>query len=470
MPKLSALPTLTTNMESLLTPNTKTVIWPSVLNCFKDEYDALPDELKKLYVYNKYTNAYDIPDETWAKGIRQHGFYFADETSPYYLPYTIGGSDIGAIYDGSIIQECLTLYEGQHGSKYKNALELAYEKQGKVFTWDKKEKKPVLDVLTQGHVEEQSIRDYFSLVWNAEHPGHHMEVINDTHMYQCGIRDENGNLKYPYIICNTDGKLILDDSLEGIIECKTCQWDSPDKSIWKSGMVPLGYFLQCHLYLICTNRSFAYICVKFGLGDIAYIYVERDPDIDELLLDAVTEFMDVVKSGREPDISKMSPENVERFWRKASGPYDPEAKPVELPETLVNACIEINTLNEQIDIFSEKVEELKKARSKILVDNEIFTLVGKSNAATITLDDSHYMKLKFKDKPKGLPINEEKLKAEKPEIYEKYVEEKTEFNSSLFRKEQKKILNDYLLPDDNLTTTKMNLCDTEIVELKKKAV
>ncbi len=469
MPTINPLPTTVLNMESLLTPQTQPIIWPSVLNCFEDEYKTLPEEIKKLYVYNKYTNAYDIPDDVWASGIRQHGFYFADPKNPNYLPYTIGGSDIGAIYDGSIIQECLSLYEGQHGSKYKNALELAYEKQGRIFAWNKKSDQ---NVLTQGHIEEQSIRDYFALEWNKDHPGHHMEVINDTHMYQCGIKDKKGNLKYPYIICNTDGKLILDNSLEGIIECKTCQFSSPDIDIWKSGSVPLGYFLQCHLYLICTNRAFAYITVKFGLGDIRYVYVERNPEIDELLLDAVEEFMDVVKSGREPDVSKMDPDEVIRYYKKVFGPYDPEAKTVELPCTtaLRNAAIEINTINSQIKTLTEKIEALKKQRNKVIVDNNIYEIVGKSNEASITLDDSHYMIMKFKSKPKSYAIDEDKLKNSDPNMYQKYIVEKKEFNAALFKKENKQLIDEFLLPDTVLTDTKIDYCATEVKELKNKII
>lgn len=81
----------------------------------------------------------------------------------------------------------LYLYEGQHGSTYKSASELYYEKIGQKF---KMKESSNAAVLTIGHLEEPSIRKIFKEMYQKDHPLSVITVENDTMLYQCGLKDK----------------------------------------------------------------------------------------------------------------------------------------------------------------------------------------------------------------------------------------------------------------------------------------
>mgnify|MGYP000223048765 CR=1 FL=1 len=96
-----------------------------------------------------------------------------------------------------------------------------------------KEKKKIgSDVLWVGHNEEPSIRNLFKRNYCKDHPLDIVKVINDCHMYQCGMRDHTGKLLYPFVLCDLDG-LVEINGVTGILECKTCNKGSEDYKLWK---------------------------------------------------------------------------------------------------------------------------------------------------------------------------------------------------------------------------------------------
>ncbi len=416
----------------------------------ESEVKALPERLQKDYEYDAERNCYFVPDYIWAKNWRKHGPYYYDTKNPQYVDVAIGGSDIAVGYDGSQMEKdmILNLYPKQHGSNFHCKADVVYQKAGNEFAL----KEPSNDFLYVGHLEEDSIRKRFKKSYQAAHPEDVVEVINDTHMYQCGERDQTGNLKYPFILCDLDGVVVINGE-KGVLECKTCTKGSPDYGLWKQGKVPLKYYLQVCYYMLCMNYSYAYICCKWGISadEFCYVRIERNEDVENGIIAIAEELAEAIRQNRIPDMTGQNPELVAKFWLKVMGPYEPEAKPVKLSQNETDVALELIALLEEEALLNEKLNNIKKRCFELLA-KYVFPKVGKASKAFVPLDAQTYVELKFKNTTSSLEIDEDRLKAELPETYERYLVKK--FNASAFKKENPLLVKQYA--KNELTKEKVN--------------
>lgn len=433
--------------ENLIQKDVEPVVLYKIENAFQEDLDSYPKEIASQYLYDDETRTYYIPEYVWLEW-RKHG-------PNKDIDVAIGGSDIAALYDGSALEDVIHLYDGQHGSPYKTAIELFYEKSGIKLPL-KETFNP--EIFWVGHNEEPSIRRLFKKKFQKEHPEDIIEVINDTHMYQCGIKNADGSLKYPFVLCDLDGTIVI-NGIKGVLECKTCRLGSEDYKLWKKGIVPLKYFLQVHWYLLATNRAFAYIICKWGLGmeDCRYIRIDRDFEIEQEILNTATAFVEAVKTGVVPNTNGQNVERLYTFYRKKAGNYDPDIPPVELSEDMMSDVMDIHMKNFAIAQKTKEIGELTKERNAILV-KKIFPVVGNSNEAYIKSGDS-VLTLKLKNKStSSVKLNIEHLKVAHPDVYESYLVKNEIFNTATFQKEQKALYDECLVEDDTLTEGKMNYC------------
>lgn len=433
--------------ESLIQKDVKPIVLYKIENAFQDDLDSYPKEIASQYLYDDETRSYYIPEYVWLEW-RKHG-------PNKDIDVAIGGSDIAALYDGSALEDAIHLYDGQHGSPYKAAIELFYEKSGLKLPL-KEAVNP--EIFWVGHNEEPSIRRLFKKKFQKDHPEDIIEVINDTHMYQCGIKNADGSLKYPFVLCDLDGTIVINGKT-GVLECKTCRLGSEDYKLWKKGIVPLKYFLQVHWYLLATNRAFAYIICKWGLGmdDCTYIRIDRDFDIEQEILNTATAFVETVRTGVIPDTTGQNIERLYAFYRKKSGNFNPDIPPVELSEDMMSVVMDVHMKNFAIAQKTKEIEELKEERNAILV-NRIFPIVGDANEAYIKSGNS-VLSLKLKSSAsKNTRLNLEHLKSTHPEVYNSYLEKNEFFNTSAFQNEQKALYEECLVEDNTLTMGKLNYC------------
>ena len=176
------------------------------------------------------------------------------------------------------------------------------------------------DVLWVGHNEEPSIRNLFKRNYCKDHPLDIVKVINDCHMYQCGMRDHTGKLLYPFVLCDLDG-LVEINGVTGILECKTCNKGSEDYKLWKKHIVPLKYYLQVCWYMLCMNLPYGYIVAKWGLlpSECVYIYIERNFDVENLIIKMAQDFLEAVKTKQPPDLNNQNMDRLFVYWRKKNG-------------------------------------------------------------------------------------------------------------------------------------------------------
>lgn len=188
------------------------------------------------------------------------------------------------------------------------------------------------------------------------------------------------------------------------LECKTASPYSEEK--WRDDKIPLSYQLQCYHYMSVCNADAWYIAVLIYGRDFKYYRIERDDEVIENLIRIEKEFWNeyVLKQViPDPDGSKTADAAIaERFK---------ESKSITIPLTGFDERLE---RRQEILSLLEKIETEKRQ-----IDQELKLYLGDAEMA----ENQHY-RVSWKNFSRS-SIDEKRLKAEQPEIYEKYRRETT---------------------------------------------
>lgn len=188
------------------------------------------------------------------------------------------------------------------------------------------------------------------------------------------------------------------------LECKTASPYSEEK--WRDDKIPLSYQLQCYHYMSVCNADSWYIAVLIYGRDFKYYRIERDDEVIENLIRIEKEFWNEYVLKRvipDPDGSKTADAAIaERFK---------ESRSITIPLTGFDERLE---RRQELLSLLEKIETEKRQ-----IDQELKLYLGDAEIA----ENEHY-RVSWKNFSRS-SIDEKRLKAEQPEIYEKYRRETT---------------------------------------------
>lgn len=207
--------------------------------------------------------------------------------------------------------------------------------------------------------------------------------------------------KNPFMLADVDRMIVGENAG---LECKTASPYSEEK--WRDDKIPLSYQLQCYHYMSVCNADAWYIAVLIYGRDFKYYRIERDDEVIENLIRIEKEFWNeyVLKQViPDPDGSKTADAAIaERFK---------ESKSITIPLTGFDERLE---RRQEILSLLEKIETEKRQ-----IDQELKLYLGDAEIA----ENEHY-RVSWKNFSRS-SIDEKRLKAEQPEIYEKYRRETT---------------------------------------------
>ncbi len=436
-----------TNETSLLS-NAEPIKLFKTEGAFEDEIKTYPTEVRECYEYDEETRTYSLPDYIFSEW-QQH-IPTIDE------PIQLGASTVSNILMSSeeIKSVLPSVYGGIVGVPFMTATELHYTKKGIELLL-----KPELDnsnLFWEGHNEEPSTRRAFLKLYKDAHPDDMVKLVNEKATYRCGIRNADGTLKYPFMIVNDDGHLVI-NGYKGLLECKTLHGKSAMKRMVKKGVCPFKYYIQCQYLMLAHNVSYTFIIFKMGISltDYKIIRINRNNDFIKTMMDIICNFVEDFKMGKEPTVKGEDVMLLSEFYRKRAGNYDPSKEVIELPEELECDLYDIQTINMSITELREKEEELLGQRAELL--NKIFPIVGEANEAYLPLSDDSKIVIRLKDAHEKHILQEKKLKADYPEIYESYCI--PQFNVNRFKKEMGSLFEEYRTVGDRLTPAKSNYCE-----------
>lgn len=202
--------------------------------------------------------------------------------------------------------------------------------------------------------------------------------------------------KYPFMLADVDRMIVGENAG---LECKTASPYSEEK--WRDDKIPLSYQLQCYHYMSVCNADVWYIAVLIYGRDFKYHRIERDDEVIENLIRIEKEFWNeyVLKQViPDPDGSKTADVAIaERFK---------ESKSITIPLTGFDERLE---RRQELLSLLEKIETEKRQ-----IDQELKLYLGDAEIA----ENEHY-RISWKNFSRS-SIDEKRLKAEQPEIYEKY--------------------------------------------------
>lgn len=207
--------------------------------------------------------------------------------------------------------------------------------------------------------------------------------------------------KNPFMLADVDRMIVGENAG---LECKTASPYSEEK--WRDDKIPLSYQLQCYHYMSVCNADAWYIAVLIYGRDFKYYRIERDDEVIGNLIRIEKEFWNEYVLKRvipDPDGSKTADAAIaERFK---------ESKSTTIPLTGFDERLE---RRQEILSLLEKIETEKRQ-----IDQELKLYLGDAEIA----ENEHY-RVSWKNFSRS-SIDEKRLKAEQPEIYEKYRRETT---------------------------------------------
>lgn len=269
--------------------------------------------------------------------------------------------------------------------------------------------------------------------------------INPSAMYQCGIRNEDGTLRYPFAIANIDG-LVKVNGKYGIFEAKTTSCHSSTiREYWEQGKIPPYYYWQLVFYMCVMNVDFAYITCIWGvtLKDMAVIYLERDLEVEEEFMEYLARFVEDMEVGLPLDESKSDPALVSQYYYRLYGPATgTKTASVELPPYCQKLVQEAISLDDEIAKSEAQTKSLKDKRVKVF--NEIHPIMKDHAYATIEMEDKSIFGIKLKTSMKRAKFDTDSFKTEHPDLYEEYGV--TTIDTARLEKTHKGMKKKYTLP------------------------
>ncbi len=205
--------------------------------------------------------------------------------------------------------------------------------------------------------------------------------------------------EYPFMLANIDREILDPDKGRGILECKTTSgFNTKD---WENGEIPDYYMLQVQHYLAVTGLPYAYLAVLIGGQMYQYTYIPRDDEIIGYLIDIETEFWSLVENETPPEIdgTAASEELLKKLYPDSNG-------------TTVTFTSDMAEILQQYD--EAKTQEKYWAEKKKEAENKIKGSMGEAGVGI-------FEDRKITWKPvTSYRIDTNRLKAERPDIYEEF--------------------------------------------------
>lgn len=175
------------------------------------------------------------------------------------IPYTVGGSDVAAVFGVS---------------PWTTPLELWMIKKGRM----KPPAKSNANQLEMGHLLEP-----IAAHWYAKKTGN--RVYEDTNLYQ--------HADHPYALANFDRRFErASDGEPGILECKSCTYHKASE--WDDGAIPLYYELQLRFYLAVADVEIGAFSAIWGNNpdnDLAIPDITRDKAKEDMIFERLDEWI-----------------------------------------------------------------------------------------------------------------------------------------------------------------------------------
>lgn len=276
----------------------------------------------------------------------------------------VGGSDIAAIMGLS---------------PWKTAFQVYQEKRKEVADWQGNE------TTDWGKRMEPAIRQ-----WYSDQTGRAVRLPEKIITHG----------KYPFMLASLDG---FTDDPRGV-EIKTARsmkgWGEPG-----TNEIPDYYMLQVQHYMVVTAFPIFDVPVSIGGGSPALYEVPADEELQEMIIEACSEFWRRVVDGNPPEPVTYA-DAVARYGRSTS------QGAVTAAPAVIDAVNDLRTVRKEIEALEGREEEIK---------GRLIITMGEKGDTLIDADGSPLFTYKMANGRKTLDAKA--LERDLPTIYQKYLKQ-----------------------------------------------
>lgn len=244
------------------------------------------------------------------------------------IPYTVGGSDVAAIFGVS---------------PWTTPLELWMIKKGKIKT----PPKPNDNQLEMGHFLEPIAAHFY-----AKKTGN--IVTDDTNMYQ--------HADFPFALADFDRRFVRkSDGKPGILECKSCTFHKSDA--WADGAYPLYYELQLRFYMAVADVDIGAFSTIWGNNpdnDMAMPELERSKAKENMIFEKLEEWIWSLENDKPPTMEGIAPKLALESLAKIYGASKVGLPTIELPRKYERQLRSILALQDNIAVCKGEIKKYEK--------------------------------------------------------------------------------------------------------------
>jgi len=326
------------------------------------------------------------------------------------------GTLVGACIGGSAASICAGIFDGHENGCMENtfnsklSLYYAIRNEDPTYPIEDPNKKTIFQI---GHDFEDAIalagiREINETVFNPM--GLKGWLVNDTRMFRCGVKDDNGKLRYPHAISDLDRLIYVYpsditphlDNEDWIannppfekygFEIKSTRRFSEDYGKWaKTETNPVGvpenYQVQTHHYMGVNNLDGFFVAVQsYSMlpQDLLVRFVPRDIALEVRILNNEEEFIQNALQGIKPSAESDVP--LKRFETESQ--YTPAFEEVKKTEGFkieddetIRSIYKIVDIDEQIATIKAAADEQINALSdeRKLLEANLFDVFGSEN-------------------------------------------------------------------------------------------
>ena len=244
------------------------------------------------------------------------------------IPYTVGGSDVAAIFGVS---------------PWTTPLELWLIKKGRI----KPPEKSNANQLQMGHLLEP-----IAAYWYEQISGN--TVTEDTNLYQ--------HADHPYALANFDRRFTrASDGEPGILECKSCTYHKA--ADWAEDAIPLYYELQLRFYLAVADVDIGAFSAVWGNNpdnDLAMPEIVRDRAKEDIIFERLEEWIWSLENDKPPTMQDVKPKLALESLARIYGSSQKNLPTVEFSSKYEKALRKIAMLQGELTARNAEIKKLEK--------------------------------------------------------------------------------------------------------------
>ncbi len=301
------------------------------------------------------------------------------------IPYTVGGSDVAAIFGVS---------------PWTTPLELWMIKKGRM----KPAVKANANQLEMGHLLEP-----IAAYWYEQKTGN--KVMDDTNLYQ--------HADHSYALADFDRRFIRSaDGEPGILECKSCSYHKAAE--WFDGRYPLYYEFQLRFYLAVADVNIGAFSAVWGNNpdnDLATPHIARDKAKEDIIFERLEEWIWSLEHDKPPTMDGVAPKLALESLARIYGTSKPTLPTIEFSKKYERPLRRILSLQGKI---AECNDEIKKYETEVQAHSVRIAELMKDHEHGVLETTTDKLLIDFVSKT-SQRTDTKKLKKDYPKVYEDVV-------------------------------------------------